>query len=130
MSNGTGSGRGGEAGGEGEGGSTETRTHLANERTFLAWLRTAITLIALGLAAGRFRAFEGGAGVALVKALASVLIAGGMCLAVAGWRRYTRSRDDIASDSFQPAGRLVAAAMGLVLVIGTVAATFVLALPR
>lgn len=30
------------------------RDHLANERTFLAWLRTSISLVALGLAIGKF----------------------------------------------------------------------------
>jgi len=31
--------------------------HLANERTFLAWLRTAFALISLGFAGNRFSAF-------------------------------------------------------------------------
>lgn len=33
------------------------REHQANERTFLAWLRTAVALIALGLATARFSLF-------------------------------------------------------------------------
>jgi len=33
------------------------REHQANERTFLAWLRTAVALIALGLATARFGLF-------------------------------------------------------------------------
>jgi inner membrane protein YidH len=33
------------------------REHLANERTLLAWVRTAVTLIALGFAAARFGVF-------------------------------------------------------------------------
>jgi uncharacterized membrane protein YidH (DUF202 family) len=33
---------------------SRARTHLANERTFLAWLRTGIALISLGLAAAQF----------------------------------------------------------------------------
>jgi uncharacterized membrane protein YidH (DUF202 family) len=33
---------------------SRARTHLANERTFLAWLRTGISLIGLGLAAAKF----------------------------------------------------------------------------
>ncbi len=35
---------------------SRARTHLANERTFLAWLRTGIALIGLGLAAAKFLA--------------------------------------------------------------------------
>ncbi|MEO1429778.1 MAG: DUF202 domain-containing protein [Cyanobacteria bacterium J06633_8] len=33
------------------------REHLANERTFLAWLRTSISLIGFGLAIARFSLF-------------------------------------------------------------------------
>ena len=33
------------------------REHLANERTFLAWLRTSISLIGFGLAITRFSLF-------------------------------------------------------------------------
>ena len=33
---------------------SRARTHLANERTFLAWLRTGLGLIVLGLAAAQF----------------------------------------------------------------------------
>jgi putative membrane protein len=33
------------------------REHQANERTFLAWLRTSITLIGFGLAINRFGLF-------------------------------------------------------------------------
>src|SRR5688572_24713747 len=35
------------------------RTHLANERTFLAWLRTAIVLIAAGIAAAALTETDG-----------------------------------------------------------------------
>ncbi|HOK48281.1 MAG TPA: DUF202 domain-containing protein, partial [Bryobacteraceae bacterium] len=38
-----------------EGGTdASARDHLANERTFLAWLRTAVALISLGIAINRF----------------------------------------------------------------------------
>lgn len=35
-------------------GPNELRDHLANERTFLAWIRTAITIIALGFVVAKF----------------------------------------------------------------------------
>lgn len=34
------------------------RDHLANERTFLAWIRTSISIIAFGLAVFKFTLFE------------------------------------------------------------------------
>lgn len=33
---------------------SEARDHLANERTFLAWIRTALGIIGLGVIVGRF----------------------------------------------------------------------------
>ena len=57
-----------------------TRTHLANERTFFAWLRTGITTIALGLAAARFLAMEQQPRSVLIEVLTYVLIVGGIGL--------------------------------------------------
>ena len=34
--------------------STRARDHLANERTFLAWLRTGVAVVVFGFAIGRF----------------------------------------------------------------------------
>ncbi|MEJ7675592.1 MAG: DUF202 domain-containing protein [Chitinophagaceae bacterium] len=33
---------------------TSARDHLANERTFLSWIRTSISIMALGLAVVKF----------------------------------------------------------------------------
>ncbi len=46
---------------------TRARTHLANERTFLAWLRTSLTTIALGIGASDFLVDEGDADAVLVQ---------------------------------------------------------------
>jgi inner membrane protein YidH len=35
-------------------GPNELRDHLANERTFLAWIRTSITIVALGFVVAKF----------------------------------------------------------------------------
>ena len=37
---------------------SRARTHLANERTFLAWLRTGLALIVLGIGAAQFVSHE------------------------------------------------------------------------
>ena len=63
------------------------RTHLANERTFLAWTRTGLTLIALGLGAAQVLDQHDAAGVSLVRVLAALLVALGGGLTVLGrWR--------------------------------------------
>jgi putative membrane protein len=67
-----------------EGGTPDPRFTFANERTFLAWSRTAIALIAGGLAAGQILHGSG----RLV--LASALMTLGALLALGSYRRWRR----------------------------------------
>lgn len=53
------------------------RDHLANERTFLAWVRTALGLVGLGVLLERFGV--GGERVAVLVGVAFILF-GGFCL--------------------------------------------------
>lgn len=62
------------------------RFTLANERTFLAWIRTSLALIAGGIAVVQFLPAFGIAGVR--HALSIVLTAGGGVLAVLAVRRW------------------------------------------
>ncbi len=82
---------------------SRARTHLANERTFLAWFRTGVTLIALGLAAGQFLARDVAPGVPLVRVLSTILAATGVALVLVGARRYTNGRRRI--DAAEPERR-------------------------
>lgn len=59
-----------------------TRTHLANERTYAAWLRTGLAVAAVGFAAAEFIVGHGGGvgqgiSVALVLAGALIVLFGG-----------------------------------------------------
>ena len=63
---------------------SRARTHLANERTFLAWFRTGITLVALGLAAAQFLGSDTRTGRPLVHVLATVVIVTGAFVVVVG----------------------------------------------
>ena len=70
---------------------TDTQAELANERTYLAWLRTGLALVAVGVAAERVLPAEGIwarqlIGVSLI--LAGVLTAG---LARWRWQRVDRA---------------------------------------
>ncbi|MGB0969556.1 MAG: YidH family protein [Mycobacterium sp.] len=75
--------RSAEAAGEQE---PDYRFTLANERTFLAWIRTALALIAGGIAVVQFVPEFGVAGVR--HGLSIVLIAGGGLLAAQAVRRW------------------------------------------
>ncbi|MGA9527609.1 MAG: DUF202 domain-containing protein [Terriglobales bacterium] len=92
------------------------RDHLANERTFLAWVRTGIATIIFGFAIGRFsialREFlriEGHASASSgVSAWLGVIsIVGGVLLILAGLARYRKTRVQLETNSFQPAGFVI-----------------------
>jgi putative membrane protein len=92
------------------------RNHLANERTFLAWVRTGIGVVVFGFAIGRFgialREFfqlQGHAtrttGLSVWFGMASIAL--GVLLVLAGLMRYHNTRRQIEEDQFKPAGALV-----------------------
>lgn len=101
------------AGGEN---SNRARDHLANERTFLAWLRTDLAIVVFGFAIGRFavaiRQFMEIQGhilptVGLTVWFGAIAILAGVVLTLAGLFRYRRVRDQLDSGKFEPAGFLV-----------------------
>src|SRR5271157_4519826 len=92
------------------------RDHLANERTFLAWVRTGVAIVVFGFAIGRFaiaiRQFmrlEGhvSQSAGLSVWFGTIAIIGGVLLTLAGLLRYRRTRDQLESGTFEPAGFLV-----------------------
>ena len=89
---------------------SRARTHLANERTFLAWFRTGITLIALGLAAAQFL----GAGL-----LAILGVVAGAVMVIVGLVRYRSSVQHIDDGDFQPANMsiIVTGVLGILIAI-------------
>src|SRR5207302_406176 len=77
------------------------RDHLANERTFLAWIRTGVATIVFGFAVGRFSIalqeflqFEGKPAPTpgLTAWLGMISIVAGVLLIVAGLYRYRQTR--------------------------------------
>jgi putative membrane protein len=89
------------------------RDHLANERTFLAWVRTGAAIVVFGFAIGRFAiamrqltAFQGHpvrtAGLSVWMGAASIVA--GVVLVVAGLFRYRKTRVQLDAGTFEPAG--------------------------
>ena len=90
--------------------------HLANERTFLAWVRTGVAIVVFGFAIGHFAIAirqlaqiqgresrtEG-----LSVWFGTVAIIGGVLLTLAGWLRYRRTRELLSSGKFEPAGFII-----------------------
>ena len=105
---------------------SRARTHLANERTFLAWIRTAITFITLGLAAAQFLDTDRVLGVPLSAYLAIVLVCGGIGLALVGRRRFVVGQERIERGIPQFGTRDIAVVSTFVIVVGIFAIAFVL----
>jgi putative membrane protein len=92
----------------------DPRFTLANERTFLAWNRTALALIGGGLAAGQLLDFDSRAA-RLVVALPPIAL--GLLLAVTSYRRWEANERALRLDEPLPGGgppRLLAAGIAVV----------------
>lgn len=96
--------------------SNRARDHLANERTFLAWVRTSVAIVVFGFAIGRFAIamrqlteFQGHAskstGLSVWMGMSSILA--GVVMVVAGLSRYRKTRAQLDQGKFEPAGFIV-----------------------
>jgi uncharacterized membrane protein YidH (DUF202 family) len=98
--------------------SNRARDHLANERTFLAWIRTGIAGVVFGFAIGRFAiairqwmALQGQGNTAATTGISvwfgMTAILGGALICIVGLVRYRRTREQIDADNFEPAGFII-----------------------
>lgn len=102
------------------------RFSLANERTFLAWIRTSLALVGGGLAISAL--LPGDTSTTLREAVAVVLVVFGTGLAAASFARWARNEDAMRHDQPIPAsvlplilslGVLVVAALVALLLLGS-----------
>jgi putative membrane protein len=114
------------------------REHQANERTFLAWLRTAIALIGFGLAIARFGLFLRELQTAVIEeSLAArslfsyqtlgiaLVITGLMVIILSVWR-YNQVFWQIEQAKYRPSRLMVWLTAGVVLILGLLSIPFVL----
>ena len=111
------------------------RDHLANERTFLAWVRTGAAIVVFGFAIGRFsiamRQLTALQGHAIRTAGLSVWmgagsIVAGVMLVVAGLLRYRKTRTQLDAGTFEPAGFVLDLVTILTVVFGLVLAGYLI----
>ena len=107
---------------------SRARTHLANERTFLAWLRTGLSLIALGLVGAQYLERNRLPGVPVITGFGALLVLSGVVMTAAAGLHYVRSRDRIEAGTYEPNARVVVVAVALVAVAGLIALGIVLLL--
>ncbi|MEU0518577.1 DUF202 domain-containing protein [Streptosporangium sp. NPDC006007] len=89
--------------------------HLANERTYLAWLRTGLSMAALGVAVAKFAPGRG------MHAVISgvILLLAGLMLIFYGTSRYRTVRLQLIAGYFTPArfGAVVTVTMATILTL-------------
>ena len=111
------------------------RDHLANERTFLAWVRTGAAIVVFGFAIGRFAIAMRQLTVLLGHPVrtaglsvwmgASSIVAG-VVLVIAGLLRYRKTRAQLDAGTFQPAGFVLDLVTILTVVFGLVLAGYLI----
>ncbi|MGI9253510.1 MAG: YidH family protein [Thermomicrobiales bacterium] len=104
---------------------SRARTHLANERTFLAWLRTGLALMALGFAASEFLPDPKQGQIDLAALMSVVLVCGGFGLTAYGGWRYRRTTAQIDTGSYRPAAGMVIVSVGLMAAIAIFVLLFI-----
>src|SRR5271170_2835682 len=109
--------------------------HLANERTFLAWIRTSISIIVFGFVVAKFgitlREFLRVQGAAVQESGVSLIIgvgfiAMGIFMALAAWFRYQATMPRIETGDFKPAGTIVTVLTVLAAVFGIILAVYLI----
>ena len=115
--------------------SNRARDHLANERTFLAWVRTGAAIVVFGFAIGRFALAMRQLTVILghpVRTaglsvwMGACSIVAGVVLVVAGLLRYRKARAQLDAGSFEPAGFVLDLVTILTVLFGLVLAGYLI----
>jgi putative membrane protein len=107
---------------------SRARTHLANERTFLAWLRSGLSLMAVGLAAAGFLPVDLVPGFPYVRLFASLLVLAGTIMVLYGARRYVQARQQIETGSYDPSSTAIVTIAAIIGLLGILAIPLVLLL--
>lgn len=100
--------------------SDRIRDHLANERTYLAWMRSAISLMGFGVVIVRIRMFQPpmlpSTGMSWKIGLAFAIV--GLLTVWLSTQHYFGVRRDIDADSYEPSDRWVTLFSLAVLLLG------------
>ena len=113
--------------------------HLANERTLLAWVRTAVAIIVFGFAIGRFglalrqiAAVQGAhistTGASLWFGSASIVM--GLLIMIAALLRYRRTTQQLEAGEYRPSSDLVTFVSIAIMLFGCALIVYLLATQR
>ncbi|TDE09173.1 YidH family protein [Dyadobacter psychrotolerans] len=105
--------------------------HLANERTYLAWIRTGIGIMAFGFVVVKFSLFVKQIGLALgtkvntpshgySAIIGIVLVAMGVLAILFSFWQYRKTDQQLRSSTYQPSNVLTTVLTGMILLISIV----------
>jgi len=88
-------------------GTEKVTAHLANERTYLAWVRTGLVVITLGFAVARFglaltTTLEVLPGIRYSSIVGIALVLLGGAIELFAFQRYRNNQTTISSDTYKP----------------------------
>lgn len=109
---------------------SRARTHLANERTFLAWFRTGLGLVVVGIGSAQFISEDRRLipGIPVVAGFSAVLITMGFASVAIGAARFVRGAHAIDAGAYRPVFWPIVLASVLALIIGLLSFGLVLLL--
>jgi putative membrane protein len=107
---------------------SRARTHLANERTFLAWLRTGLSLVAVGMAAAGFLPVDLVPGFPYVTTFSALLVLSGTMIVLYGANRYVAAYRHIETGSYDPSVKAIVSIAVIIGLLGIMAIPLVLLL--
>lgn len=108
--------------------STRSREHLANERTFLAWIRTSIALMGFGFVIVKFALFLKEISIVLAGKIVLppkgysgiigvVMVALGVCLAILSFWQFKKVEKQINNNTYVSSS-ILSFVLSLIIIIG------------
>ena len=112
--------------------------HLANERTFLAWIRTSIAIMAFGFVVVKFALFVKQFGLVVAERtdalpnrgysaiLGIVLLGIGILMALLSYLQYKRVERDLLSNAYQPSSKISTFFAFVIILVGLLLIVYLL----
>jgi putative membrane protein len=112
--------------------------HLANERTFLAWIRTSIAIMAFGFVVVKFALFVKQIGFVVTdnvdplpnrgySALIGIVLLGvGILMALLSYFQYKRNERDLLSNTYQPSSKMSTFFTFVIILVGLLLIVYLL----
>jgi putative membrane protein len=100
---------------------TNARDHLANERTYLAWIRTSLSITALGLAVVKFSVFENYSNIVGI-----ILVGLGMLTAILPFMGYKNSEKQLNKGYYKHSSLFVTILTGCIFLVSLLLLVYII----